>query len=142
MIDSLPYADLLDLDEAERMLQAELSNPPCLELDSELFKDYPTLLDYLNSVATTKTDAIDKSRLQLDIKDTKDALANCKAQLEYQQNRLANLENLRIHGNDAWLMHNHQVEHFVKTLDQQTEQINADIVKINQERKQNQVFWL
>ena len=90
-----------------------------------------------------KTQAIDVSRFRMENnQEAKVAVDNAKAQLEYQHNRLVNLELMKQFGSNAWRISNFQLEGLVQSLQEQTRVLREQITSIHHQRQQEQVIRL
>ncbi|KAJ3187955.1 hypothetical protein HDU85_006348 [Gaertneriomyces sp. JEL0708] len=161
ILDSLPYidgdygpdlmtkADELIAEEVKVMkatgMQPEISLPPELSL----FEGNDSLQAELERISqNAKLQSIDTVRFRLeppkDITSEDDweaATRNSEAQLEHQYNRLINLELVNKFGNNAWRLHNYQLEHGVKAVAKELDWEKEEITEINKQRKIEQIRY-
>lgn len=69
-----------------------------------------------------------------------EALDNANAQLEHQSQRVLNLELVQKFGNNAWNIHNYQLEYDLSRLRKQVDEKRAEVMELNKLRKRDQVI--
>ncbi|KAI9017351.1 breast carcinoma amplified sequence 2 [Gaertneriomyces semiglobifer] len=142
ILDSLPYidgdygpelmtrADELIAEEVKVMkatgMQPEISLPP----EVSLFESIDTVRFRLEPPKDTTSED-----------DWEAATRNSEAQLEHQYNRLINLELVNKFGNNAWRLHNYQLEHGVKAVAKELDWEKEEITEINKQRKIEQIRY-
>ena len=67
------------------------------------------------------------------------ALDNANAQLEHQNQRILNLELVQKFGNNAWNIHNYQLEYDLSLIRNAVDEKKAEIMELNKLRKRDQV---
>ncbi|RKP08272.1 Pre-mRNA-splicing factor SPF27 [Thamnocephalis sphaerospora] len=166
LIDALPYVDLqIDedgvRDSVEKLIEDELSTfqfedngrLPTLKLAAEAkdAEDAPLWRTALADIkqGDEKLNALDLTRYRVPTvpEDGSGASAEewqklrqvTELQLQYQHQRVCNLELLQKYGANAWRMHNFQVEGELNAVKQELEREKASVVACNQERKAMQV---
>ncbi|KAG0030801.1 hypothetical protein BGZ81_002159 [Podila clonocystis] len=67
------------------------------------------------------------------------AIENANAQLEHQNQRILNLELVQKFGNNAWNIHNYQLEYDLSQLRKQVDDKRAEVMELNKLRKRDQL---
>ncbi|KAJ3482068.1 hypothetical protein NLI96_g7232 [Meripilus lineatus] len=156
LFDSLPYYDNdFERDpslkeKAEKLIAREgkPSTPqtlhPRVPPPITLFSKHPLLEAELARVESRQPlPPLDTSRYQLPgptavpatEEDWKLALENAHSQLEHQRLRLANVALLQNYGSNAWRVHNYQLEATAKNVEKALEDLRAQTVEVNRDRK-------
>ncbi|KAJ3360520.1 Pre-mRNA-splicing factor SPF27 [Kappamyces sp. JEL0680] len=151
VFDSLPYIDgECDIGAAQELIREELERERPEERafdDGALFEDNPRLRLALEEAAKgSPSKGIDTNRFKLptpsaDGGDWQGAVANAKAQLEYQIDRSLNLELMSKFGANQWKIGNWQLEQLNNDMKREVDELTKTLQDINKKRKQDQVAW-
>ena len=134
--DSLPYIDLLPLNDAELLLKNELKitgRHPMISTSK-----YDVLYDS-KLQEPTKTQAIDISKFHL--KESSNALQdlqNSKSQFEYQMNKQLNLEIASKYGPESLKSFNDGFQQIIDNMESRIDFLESEIMNLNGKRKMEQ----
>ncbi|KAI9231925.1 MAG: Pre-mRNA-splicing factor SPF27 [Podila humilis] len=146
----------IELFKDNELMQQELDRvrrgKPMEQLDLTRYQlNPPTSTDSASSPSTSSSSSIDASGSQLPTQPSAseelpegraqwlEALDNANSQLEHQSQRVLNLELVQKFGNNAWNIHNYQLEYDLSRLRKQVDEKRAEVMELNKLRKRDQL---
>ena len=134
--DSLPYIDSdLDLSKAQELIQLELGN------SKDKIQIATSQYDVkINPTRPAKIEnGINIAKFQLvPTKNDYENVQNAKAQYEYQQDRLMNLELLQKYGQNEFKIMNDKLSSIIDNMELELSSLEQEITNVNQKRRMEQ----